>query len=152
MSELSPSSQDVRHGATYGAAAYILWGLFPLYFHLLTPSGAWEILTHRILWTLLLCAVVLVVRRDLAGHGRSSSHAADARGDHRRRPADRGELGHLRRRRGLAPRHRGLPRLLPNPLVTVAIGVGVLHERLRSLQWAAVAVGVVGGCYHAGLI
>ena len=43
----------------------MLWGLFPLYFHLLPPSGAWEILTHRILWTLLLCAAVLVVRRDL---------------------------------------------------------------------------------------
>ena len=34
-----------------------------------------------------------------------------------------------------------------NPLVTVAIGVVVLRERLRRLQWAAVAVGLVGGVY-----
>ena len=49
-----------------GFLAYGIWGLFPLYFAALKPAGAWEILAHRILWTLLLCALVLLVRRDLA--------------------------------------------------------------------------------------
>ena len=40
--------------------------MFPLYFHLLAPAGAWEILAHRILWTLLFCGAVLAVRRDFA--------------------------------------------------------------------------------------
>ena len=55
---------DERRGAAYGLLAYAIWGIFPLYFAALKPSGAWEILGHRILWTLAVCALVLLVRRD----------------------------------------------------------------------------------------
>jgi chloramphenicol-sensitive protein RarD len=64
---VSPADQnEVRRGTTYGFLAYAIWGVFPLYFHALKPSGAWEILAHRIVWTLVLCLAVLGVRRDLA--------------------------------------------------------------------------------------
>lgn len=123
--------------------------MFPLYFDALRPSGAWEILAHRILWTLLVCAVVLAVLRDVAWvrpvlrRGRlvagitlaavliavnwvvyvaavTSGHTSDA------------ALGYFL-----------------NPLVTVALGVLVLRERLRVLQWVAVGVGLVAGVYLA---
>jgi len=55
---------DARRGTAYGAGAYALWGTFPLYFHLLAPAGAWEILAHRIVWTLLVCLAVLSVRAE----------------------------------------------------------------------------------------
>src|SRR4051812_39962233 len=46
-----------------GIAAYGLWGLFPLYWPLLKPAGAAEILGHRIIWTLLAVLAILAVRR-----------------------------------------------------------------------------------------
>ena len=55
---------ELRRGTAYGIAAYGIWGIFPLYFHALKPSGAWEILAHRIVWTLVFCALVLTIRRD----------------------------------------------------------------------------------------
>ena len=46
----------------FGAAAYIMWGAFPLYFPLMEPAGAWEILGHRIVWSLVVAgALVLIV-------------------------------------------------------------------------------------------
>ncbi|MBM7366009.1 EamA family transporter RarD [Gordonia hydrophobica] len=141
-------SENAR-GIAAGFGAYALWGLFPIFFDALRPSGPWEILAHRILWTLLLCAIVLAVLRDwrwilplrqqprlLAGvtaaavfiainwvvyvAAVTSGHTSDA------------ALGYFL-----------------NPLTTVALGVLVLRERLRPLQWAAVTVGVVAGAYLA---
>jgi chloramphenicol-sensitive protein RarD len=127
--------------------AYGIWGLFPLYFAALAPAGAWEILSHRILWTLLLCVVVLLVRRDLAwarqlwrrprlGLGVTAAalliavnwvvYVAAVLGGHTTEAA----LGYFL-----------------NPIVTVALGVFVLRERLRPLQWAAVAIGAAAGVY-----
>lgn len=138
---------ELRRGTLYAFLAYGIWGLFPLYFHALSPSGAFEILAHRILWTLAFCAVVLLVRRDLGWL-----------------------LGVVRR-----PRLMGgltLAALLIavnwvvyvlavitgrtyaaalgyflNPIVTVGLGVVVLRERLRPIQWAAVGVGLVAAAY-----
>jgi chloramphenicol-sensitive protein RarD len=50
-----------RRGIVYGASAYLLWGLFPLYFPLLEPAGAAEIVGHRIVWALLAMAALLAV-------------------------------------------------------------------------------------------
>jgi chloramphenicol-sensitive protein RarD len=50
-----------RGGLFYGLIAYGSWGLYPAYFPLLKPAGALEVLAHRIVWTMLLMAVVLVV-------------------------------------------------------------------------------------------
>ncbi len=136
-------------GTILGFAAYGLWGFFPLYFDALIPAGPWEILAHRILWTLVFCALVLVVARDFAWLGPvfrnrrllgglmlaavfiavnwvvyvaavTSGHTSEA------------ALGYFL-----------------NPLVTVALGVVVLGERLRILQWAAVGIGVIAGLFLA---
>jgi chloramphenicol-sensitive protein RarD len=138
---------EQQRGAAYGLLAYAIWGLFPLYFEALKPAGAWEILSHRILWTALLCAVVLVLRRDLGwvrqlwqrprlGLGITAAAlliaanwvvyvAAVLNGK-----TTEAALGYFL-----------------NPIVTVALGVIVLRERLRPLQWAAVAIGAVAGVY-----
>src|SRR3954464_722879 len=52
-----------REGLIFGAAAYVLWGAFPLFFPLLEPAGAVEILANRIVWSLAAVAVVLAVGR-----------------------------------------------------------------------------------------
>ena len=138
---------DVGRGTLLGLAAYGIWGLFPLYFAALAPTGPWEILAHRILWTLAVCVVVLLVRRDLAW-----------------------VLPTLRRPRLVAAvalagvliatnwvvyvaavvsgqvSEAALGYFL-NPLVTVALGVVVLGERLRPLQWVAVGIGAVAAAY-----
>jgi chloramphenicol-sensitive protein RarD len=138
---------DERRGAAYGLLAYALWGAFPLYFAALKPAGAWEILSHRILWTLLLCALVLLVRGDLTwarqlwqrprlGLGVTAAAlliavnwviyvAAVLNGR-----TTEAALGYFL-----------------NPIVTVALGVVVLRERLRPLQWVAVAIGALAGIY-----
>ena len=139
--------QDGRNGTAYGMAAYAIWGVFPLYFHLLAPAGAWEILAHRILWTLLFCLAALAVRRELAWFRTVFTnprtlgavtlaglliavnwviYVAAVVGHH----VTEASLGYFL-----------------NPIVTVAIGVVVLRERLRSLQWLAVAIGLVAGVY-----
>ena len=62
----------MRRGLILGATAYLIWGLFPLYFPLLQPAGALEILAHRMVWS-------LVVSADRAHRGaRLAAHPADA--------------------------------------------------------------------------
>ena len=61
---LNPGS-EVRRGALFGTAAYMLWGFFPLYFHGLSPATPLEVLAHRILWSLLFCLIILAWRRDV---------------------------------------------------------------------------------------
>jgi len=118
-----------------------------LYFHLLAPAGAWEILAHRIVWTLLFCVVVLAVRRDFGwwrsvfGNPRMlgavtvagvllavnwTIYVAAVVAHH----VTEASLGYFL-----------------NPIVTVAIGVVVLREKLRPLQWAAVGIGLTAGIY-----
>ena len=62
----SPAAQHPRAGLLFGLGAYGSWGLFPAFFPLLKPAGAFEVLAHRIVWTLAFMAVVLLV----AGLGR----------------------------------------------------------------------------------
>jgi len=131
-----------RAGLAAGVAAYVMWGGLPLYFPLLAPSGPVEIIAHRVVWSLLLCLVLLLVtgtwgafvailrdRRLLAHltlaavllavnwlvfvHGVTTGHVVDA------------ALGYF-----------------INPLVTIALAVLVLGERLRTVQWVAVGCGL----------
>lgn len=139
--------QDERSGTAYGAGAFAIWGAFPLYFQLLAPAGAWEILAHRILWTLLFCLAALTVRREFAwcrsvfGNPRTLGaitvaglliainwviYVAAVMAHH----VTEASLGYFL-----------------NPIVTVAIGVVVLREKLRLMQWLAVAIGLAAGVY-----
>jgi chloramphenicol-sensitive protein RarD len=60
---------DTRRGTAYGVAAYLLWGLFPLYWPLLEPASSVEIVAHRIVWSLLVVVVILTLTRDWAWLG-----------------------------------------------------------------------------------
>lgn len=131
----------LRSGLAAGIAAYVLWGLFPLYWPLLKPAPALEILAHRVVWSAVLMAVILAFsggfawilrlgrRRALllalaAGmitinwgtfiYGVNSGHVVET------------SLGYFM-----------------NPLVTVALAVAVLGERLRRYQLLAVAIAAV---------
>ncbi|WP_422678015.1 EamA family transporter RarD [Blastococcus brunescens] len=126
-----------------GLAAYSLWGLFPLYFPLLEPAGGLEIVAHRVLWSLVFIGLLLTALRRwaqvralvtdrrrllvllgaavlIAGnwlvfvYGVNSGHVVET------------SLGYF-----------------INPLVSVLLGVVVFSERLRPLQWAAVAIAAV---------
>jgi chloramphenicol-sensitive protein RarD len=132
-----------RRGVLYGVACYLLWGLFPLYWPLLEPAGSIEILAHRIVWSLLVVATVLAVTRSWAWI----------------RPllADRATLARMALAAvliavnwatyiwGVNNEHVVETSLgyFINPVVTVLIGVLVLHERLRTVQWAAIGLGTI---------
>ena len=55
----------MNRGIAYASAAYLLWGVFPLYFKALQSVAPLEILGHRIVWSLLVCAVLLLALRRL---------------------------------------------------------------------------------------
>lgn len=132
-----------RDGFLAAAAAYGLWGLLPAYFVALDPSGPVEILAFRIVLSLVFCALILAIMRRL-----------------------RRTVGLLRdtgivRLSALAALlifinwsvyvYASLNQFIVeaalgyfiNPLVTVALGVFVLKEKLRPLQWGALGLAVV---------
>jgi chloramphenicol-sensitive protein RarD len=135
------SRSERRTGLLNGFAAYGMWGLVPVFWPLLKPAGAIEILAHRMVWSLVLVGIALLVMRRWAWIGEllrqprklvlvtiaaavitvnwgvyiwsvNSGHVVEA------------SLGYF-----------------INPLVTIAMGVLILKERLRPVQWAAVGVG-----------
>ena len=128
-------------GLLYGLSAYMLWGLFPLFWPLLEPANPLEILACRIVFCFVVIAVLLAARHELAGMRR----------------LDRGTVLRLCAA-GIAVAinwgvyiwgvnnghviETSLGYFI-NPLVTIALGVVILHERLRAVQWTAVGLGVV---------
>lgn len=127
----------------FGATAYGLWGLFPLYWTLLSAAGALETLAHRMMWSLFAVAIVLVWTRRLG------SFRAVLR-NHR-------QLGLLACAAVLISANWGAyiwgvnnGRVVETalgyftgPIVSVLMGVLLLGERLRKAQWTAVALGVI---------
>ncbi|MER5442447.1 EamA family transporter RarD [Streptomyces sp. NPDC002790] len=137
------SRKEARTGLLNGFAAYGMWGLVPLFWPLLKPAGAVEVLAHRMVWALVVVGIALLfVRkwdwaRELIRQPKrlglvtiaatvitinwgvyiwsvNSGHVVEA------------SLGYF-----------------INPLVSIALGVLLLKERLRPAQWAAVGTGVV---------
>jgi chloramphenicol-sensitive protein RarD len=131
---------DARRGLLLGVAAYVLWGLFPLYWPLLEPAGAFEILAHRVLWSCVSMFVLLLLLRrgpqltaiwrdrrvrlllTVAALVISVNWATYIWGVNNDRVVET-SLGYF-----------------INPLVTVLMGVLILHERLRPLQWWAMGI------------
>ncbi|MBN8744184.1 MAG: EamA family transporter RarD [Thiomonas arsenitoxydans] len=134
----------MNSGVVYALAAYVIWGLFPLYFKALEQVPSLQILAHRMAWSLLFVALLLallkrwswmrLLREQPALLARfalsavllssnwgiyiwavNSNHVVDA------------SLGYY-----------------INPLVNVALGSVLLHERLRGLQWVALAIAAAG--------
>ena len=129
-----------RRGAAYGAGAYLLWGLFPLYWPLLEPSDSVEVLAHRVLWSLLVVGLLLPAT------GRTGNLRAVAR--------DRSLVLRLAVAAVVVAVNWGVYiygvtsgqvvetslGYFVNPIVTVLLAVLVLGERLRPAQWTALAV------------
>ncbi len=143
MTALLSGHDEERVGVLAGAAAYGVWGLFPLYFRLLEPTSSVEILCHRIIWSLVVLATVLAVVGD---RGWLRELFSDLR-----RLALLGAAAVLIAVNWIVwvfavTNDRAVEGALGYficPLVTVALGVGVLRERLRRPQWFALALGSV---------
>ncbi|TFD51686.1 EamA family transporter RarD [Cryobacterium frigoriphilum] len=137
----APRSEHSR-GLILAVLAYGLWGVLPLYFLLLAPSGAFEVVAWRVLFSLVFCALLITVTRKwrvlattlakpkvvwtmgLAGllifvnwqtyvYAALNGQVVEA------------ALGYF-----------------INPIVTVFLGVLLLHERLRRVQWIAVGISI----------
>src|SRR3984893_141483 len=128
-------------GLLYGVLAYLLWGLFPLFWPLLAPPRPLEILACRIVFSLAVVAILLAARKQLRG----------LRGLNRRtvsRLCIAGALiavnwgAYIWRVHNAHVVETSLGYFI-NPLITISLGVLVLRERLRSAQWVAVALGAV---------
>ncbi|MGA0208517.1 MAG: EamA family transporter RarD [Candidatus Nanopelagicales bacterium] len=126
----------------FGLLAYGLWGIFPLYFALLGSVSPLEVVAHRIIWTLVLLVIVITIARTwrtvraalnkrtlliLLGAAVFISvnwlvyvYAVDTD------QVVQTSLGYF-----------------INPLISVALGVILLRERLRALQWVAVGIAVI---------
>jgi chloramphenicol-sensitive protein RarD len=130
-----------RQGLLFGVAAYLSWGLFPLYWPLLEPASALEILACRILFSLVVVAALLAVRGELVGVRRLGRVALV-------RLSVAGAFIAVNWGAYIwgVNHHHVVETSLGyfiNPLVTVALGVVVLHERLRRVQWWALGLGAV---------
>ncbi|MEV4180023.1 EamA family transporter RarD [Streptosporangium canum] len=134
---------ESRRGALYGIAAYTMWGLFPLYWPLLKPADALEILAHRIAWSLVAVVAILAVRRHWSWFRELM-----------RTPK---KVGLLALAAAIVTVNWGVYiyavntghvvesalGYFINPLVSVLFGVFLLKERLRPWQWGAVGLGTL---------
>jgi chloramphenicol-sensitive protein RarD len=127
-----------RRGIALGVAAYLLWGVFPAFFHLLGAAAPTEILAHRVLWTLVLMAVILSVVR---GWGALRSLPLPVWA------MVTAAAALIAVNWGLFIYATAVGHVVEvalgyyiGPLVSVLIGVLVLRERLRLLQWVAVGI------------
>jgi len=131
-------------GLLFGVSAYVLWGMFPLYWPLLEPANALEIVSHRAVWTLVFCFIVLAATKALSSTlatlkrptvavklflssllisvnwlvyiwATNNEHVVEA------------SLGYY-----------------INPLIIIGFGVIFLKEKMRPLQWAAVSIATLG--------
>ncbi|MEM5330027.1 EamA family transporter RarD [Paraburkholderia sp. JHI2823] len=131
-------------GILYAFAAFAVWGLFPIYFKTLHQIPALEMLAHRMAWSLVFVIAVLVVRRHWRWLGPTLR--------------DRRLLGRFVASAVLLSANWGIYiwavnaghiveaslGYFINPLINVLFGYVFLRERLRALQWAAVALATAG--------
>jgi chloramphenicol-sensitive protein RarD len=131
-------------GLLFGVSAYSLWGAFPLYWPLLEPANPLEIVSHRAVWTLVFCFIVLATTKALKSTlatlkqpkitarlfltsilisinwlvyiwATNNGHVVEA------------SLGYY-----------------INPLIIIGFGVILLKEKMRPLQWVAVSIASIG--------
>lgn len=138
------STATPRRGLILGLSAYLIWGLFPLYFKAIAQIPALEIIVHRVLWSALCGSLLLLVWKH-PGWWRELR-------DHPRRLAVLALSGLLIASNWLiyvwAIIHQHMLEAslgyYINPLINVVLAMLVLGERLRRLQWLAVALAVLG--------
>jgi chloramphenicol-sensitive protein RarD len=134
-------------GVAATAAAFFIWGVFPLYIVGLSRVSALQITAHRVAWSCLFVLALLAVRREL------------------------GSIGEAAKRPGVLIRLAGSAILVSvnwlafvwavnhnhtvevslgyyiNPLLNVVLGILVLKERLNRVQWISVAIATAGVAY-----
>jgi len=131
-------------GLLFGVSAYIIWGLLPLYWKLVEEAGAYEILAHRGIWSLLICVSLLALRKQLKSayemvrSSRTFSLLFLA-------------SGLLTINWGVYIWSVTVNRVVEaalgyyiTPLINVTFGVLLLREKLRPAQWIAVALAAAG--------
>jgi chloramphenicol-sensitive protein RarD len=135
--------KETTAGVLFGFGAYGLWGLLPLYFFALMPAGAVEIVANRVVWSLIFCVFLITVTRSWGALSAAFR--------------DRSVFGSLALAAFLIAVNwltytygvttgQAVEASLGyfiNPLVSVLLGVFVLKEKLRPLQWAAVGIGFI---------
>ena len=131
-------------GLLFGISAYIIWGLLPLYWKLVEEAGAYEILAHRGIWSLLICISLLALRKQLKSAYKMVRSSRT--------------LSLLFLASGLLTINWGVyiwsvtvNRVVEaalgyyiTPLINVTFGVLLLREKLRPAQWIAVALAAAG--------
>ncbi|GAA3657746.1 EamA family transporter RarD [Streptomyces fenghuangensis] len=137
------SQGEQRTGLLFGFAAYGMWGLLPLYWALLEPAGATEVLAHRMVWSLPTALVILAALRRWAW-------VRPLLRDPRRLALIALAAGLISVNWGLFIWAVGSGKVIEaslgyfiNPLISIAFGVLLLRERLRPAQWVAVGIGAV---------
>lgn len=131
-------------GIAYGAGAYVIWGLLPLYWRALDRASAFEIVAHRAIWSLLACAVLLAYQKQLRAtftllrNGRSFALLALT-------------SLLLSLNWGIYIWAVSVDRVVEaalgyyiTPLVAVSFGVLILKEKLRKLQIISVILATIG--------
>ena len=134
----------MRRGTWYGIAAYGLWGLGPIYWNLVDGIPALEVLASRIFWSLPLLAIVLSIGRRwkrLRATYRNRSTVAFAIVGGLLIAVNWGIFVWAVTSEHIVDASLGY---FIGPLVSVALGVIVLHEYLRPAQRLAVAIAAVG--------
>lgn len=136
----NPDTSRYNSGLLAGIGAYIIWGFVPLYWQLLKPASAPEILSHRVVWSLGLLLLIVYFRK-------LTREVKNALFDKRK-------LGLLALAAIFVTINWGMfiwavnnghvietsLGYFINPLVSVALGVLILKEKLRGLQKIAVAL------------
>jgi len=127
----------------FGIAAYGLWGIFPLYLHLLRNIGPIEVVAHRITWSLVFVGAILLVTRRLG-------RLAPIMRDRRRLRLLTVAAVLIGLNWGVYIYAVSIDRIIEGalgyfitPLVSVAFGMLVFGERLRRAQTAALGLGTV---------
>ncbi len=137
----------MKKGVWLGIGAYATWGLFPIYWKWLHEVPALQLLAHRIVWSFLLLAVVLLALRQW--------RAFRAEALHRRTlsiyfiaglllSVNWGTYVWAVNAGYIVETSLGY---FINPLLSVLLGVIIFHERLRPAQWIAVGLAAAGVTY-----
>ena len=137
----------MRKGILYGIAAYVFWGVFPIYWKQVHAVGAVEIIGHRIAWSFILLALFLALTGQMRGFRRAALNGPT--------------IGTY----AIAAVLLSINWLIYvwgvnsdfivetslgyfiNPLLSVLLGVIFLRERLRLWQWVSVGLAASGVIY-----
>jgi chloramphenicol-sensitive protein RarD len=147
------SEPQPANGSFFAASAsYLLWGLLPLFWHLLAAVDATELVAHRVVWSLLFLLGVVVLQKRFSELRRACRERQNLRVH-----AMSGALltvNWLVYVWGVNSGHViecSLGYFLV-PLVNVALGHWILHERLRKAQLAAIVVAAIGVALMVGWV